>query len=438
MLLDVLAFIIAERLTRFLWGGLDGIPHFFPEVVWLPLLNFLLFYSHDLYAYGCYVRIFLSSWRIFKILSISFVLREAINGMFFDARDGAWLSLALYAATFSVVLLGRLFAKRFVLNGRLKCKVVIVGSEAAKNRLFSSLSEENSRNMEVVAEIPGGEDGDRAAGRLREALESAPDVQFVVCERARLERREAAALVAVCAERQVSCVETAGFIAAMEGRFPLGSVSEVEKIFTLNSRGAIFSRRQWTCKRGLDLAFSAAALLLFAPFGLLIALMIKLASEGPVFYSQPRVTRYGRLFTVYKFRTMRADAEKQGRAMWAEANDQRVYPLGHFLRRFHLDEVPQFWNVIKGDMSIVGPRPERPEFLEGLREHYPEFQYRELVPAGITGWAQIQQGYVNRMGDSKRKLEYDLYYIQCYSFSLDVQVMFLTALAFLRLRGRGV
>ena len=194
----------------------------------------------------------------------------------------------------------------------------------------------------------------------------------------------------------------------------------------------MLSRRQWMLKRGLDLAFSAAALVLFAPFGLLIALLIKRTSEGPVFYSQLRVTRYGRLFTVYKFRTMRADAEKLEQARWADANDARSHRFGCFLRRYHLDEIPQFWNVIKGDMSLVGPRPERPEFLNELQERYPEFLYRELVPAGITGWAQIQQGYVNSMEGSKTKLEYDLYYILNYSFSLDIQVMFLTALAFLR------
>lgn len=435
MLLDVLALILAERMTRFAWGGLDDLLLFRPESVWMPLLNLLLFYCHDLYAYSHYVRVFLSSWGIFKVLAISFVLREAINGIFLDAREGVWLPLSLYAVTFAVVLLGRLLVKKFILNGRLKCKVVILGSEAAGSGLSSALSEENRRNLEVVAEIPGNE----AAGRIREILESVPDVQVVVREGAPLERREAARILGACMEYRVACVETGDFIAAMEGRIPLDFASKTGGFSSLlESRRQIFSRTQWACKRGLDLAFSAAALALFAPFGLLIALLIKLTSEGPVFYFQLRVTRYGRLFTVYKFRTMRADAEKSEQARWSEANDARIYRFGRFLRLYHLDEIPQFWNVIKGDMSLVGPRPERPEFLNELRKHYPEFLYREFVPAGITGWAQIQQGYVNSMEGSKTKLEYDLYYILNYSFSLDIQVIFLTALGFLRLRGGGV
>ena len=438
MLLDVLALILAERMTRFAWDGLDGLPLFRPESVWLPLLNFLLFYCHDLYAYSRYVRVFLSSWGIFRALAISFVLREASNGIFLDAREGVWLPLSLYAVTFAAVLLGRLFARKFILNGRLKCKVVILGSEAAGSGLSSALSEENRRNLEVVAEIPKSEAPGRDAGRIREILESVPDVQFVVREGAPLERREAARLLKACMEHRIACVETGDFIAAMEGRLPLASVSGSVKFSALRSRRQALSRGQWMRKRGLDLAVSAAALALFAPFGLLMALIIKLTSEGPVFYSQLRVTRYGRLFTVYKFRTMRADAEKPEQARWAEANDARIHQFGRFLRRYHLDEIPQFWNVIKGDMSIVGPRPERPEFVNELQARYPEFLYRELVPAGITGWAQIQQGYVNSMEGSKTKLEYDLYYILNYSFSLDIQVMFFTALAFLRSRGGGV
>ncbi len=438
MLLDVLALILAERMTRFAWGGLDGLLLFRPESVWLPLLNFLLFYCHDLYAYSRYVRVFLSSWGIFRALAISFVLREAINGIFLDAREGVWLRLSLYAVTFAVVLLGRLLVKKFILNGRLKCQVVILGSEAAGSGLSSALSEENRRNLEVVAEIPQSEAPGRAAGRIREILESVPGVQFVVREGASLERREAARLLKACMEHRVACVETGDFISAMEGRLPLASVSGSGKFSALKSRRRMLSRRQWMLKRGLDLAFSAAVLALFAPFGLLIALLIKLTSEGPVFYSQLRVTRYGRLFTVYKFRTMGVNSEPPPGTMSTKAGDPRIYPFGRMLRRYHLDEFPQFWNVIKGDMSLVGPRAEYVESLKTAKDHYPEFEYRELVPSGITGWAQIHQGHVDQIEDYRVKLEYDLYYILNYSFSLDIQVIFLTALAFLRPRGDGV
>ena len=222
----------------------------------------------------------------------------------------------------------------------------------------------------------------------------------------------------------------------MEGRVPLESISDSGKLSILKS-GRVLSRRQYLCKRVFDLGFSISALILFVPFGFLIAILIKLVSEGPVFFSQTRVTQGGRLFTLYKFRTMRVNADQPEGTMSTKENDPRIYPFGRFLRRYHLDEFPQLWNVIKGDMSIVGPRAEYIKTLEIAKKRYPEFEYRELVPAGITGWAQIRQGHVDQIEDYRIKLEHDLYYILNYSFWMDLQVIFLTMLAFLRLRGHG-
>lgn len=211
------------------------------------------------------------------------------------------------------------------------------------------------------------------------------------------------------------------------------SISGNGKLSALKN-GRVLSRRQYFCKRAFDLGLSIAALVLFAPFGVLIAILIKLLSEGPIFYSQARVTQGGRLFTLYKFRTMRLDADQPQGTMSTKENDPRIYPFGRFLRQCHLDEFPQLWNVIKGDMSIVGPRAEYIKTLEIAKKHYPEFEYRELVPAGITGWAQIRQGHVDQIEDYRIKLEYDLYYILNYSFWMDLQVIFLTMLTLLRMR----
>ncbi len=222
----------------------------------------------------------------------------------------------------------------------------------------------------------------------------------------------------------------------MEGRVPLEFISGTGKLSALKSK-RVLSRRQYICKRVFDLGFSIIVLILFVPFGLLIAILLKLVSEGPIFFSQLRVTQNGRLFTLYKFRTMRVNADQPQGTMSTKENDPRIYPFGRFLRRYHLDEFPQLWNVIKGDMSIVGPRAEYIKTLEIAKKHYPEFEYRELVPAGITGWAQIRQGHVDQIEDYRIKLEHDLYYILNYSLWLDLQVIFLTSLAFLRLRGHG-
>ena len=214
------------------------------------------------------------------------------------------------------------------------------------------------------------------------------------------------------------------------------SISGTGILSALKSK-RVLSRRQYLCKRVFDLGFSITVLILFAPFGLLIAILIKLVSEGPIFFSQLRVTQGGRFFTLYKFRTMRVNADQPQGTMSTKENDPRIYPFGRFLRRYHFDEFPQLWNVIKGDMSIVGPRAEYIKTLEIAKKHYPEFEYRELVLAGITGWAQIRQGHVDQIEDYRIKLEYDLYYILNYSLWLDLRVIFLTALAFLRLRGHG-
>ncbi len=188
---------------------------------------------------------------------------------------------------------------------------------------------------------------------------------------------------------------------------------------------------QATLKRFVDLLLAAIGLILSTPFWPLIALAIKLCDRGPVFYTQSRVGQHGRLFTLYKFRTMRPDAEN-GRSVWSRPNDPRVTSVGRWLRRTRLDELPQLINVLTGDMSIVGPRPERPDLVQGLSVTIPYYAERHLVKPGITGWAQISFGYGSSEQDAKRKLQFDLYYLKHMSFELDLIILFRTLGTFLR------
>jgi sugar transferase (PEP-CTERM system associated) len=176
-------------------------------------------------------------------------------------------------------------------------------------------------------------------------------------------------------------------------------------------------------KRGLDVAVSAVALVLLSPVMALVALGIRLTSPGGVFYHQARVGLNGRIFTVHKFRSMRADAERGTGAVWSRAGDPRVTPFGRFLRRTRLDELPQFWNILNGDMSIVGPRPERPEFVEELKGEIPFYGQRHVVRPGLTGWAQIRHSYGSSIQDSLQKLQFDLYYIKNLSIAFDLFIM---------------
>ena len=188
-------------------------------------------------------------------------------------------------------------------------------------------------------------------------------------------------------------------------------------------------------RRALSKAISLVGLILALPLLPFIILAIRLDSKGPVFYTQTRVGQNGRLFKVVKFRTMRQDAEAANGAQWAGNNDPRVTRIGKFLRTSRLDEIPQLWCVLKGDMAFVGPRPERPEFIEMLSKQIPFYGVRHMVRPGLTGWAQVKYKYGSTVEDAREKLQYDLFYIKNASIGLDVLIMFMTVKTVLLGRG---
>jgi exopolysaccharide biosynthesis polyprenyl glycosylphosphotransferase len=178
--------------------------------------------------------------------------------------------------------------------------------------------------------------------------------------------------------------------------------------------------------RPLDAALAAVLLVLTSPLLGLAALAIKLESRGPVFYRQERVGLNGSTFRVLKFRSMRVDAETDGKPQWAAAQDSRVTRVGAIIRRFRIDEIPQLLNVFEGDMSMVGPRPERPFFVEQLTEQIPYYALRHSVKPGVTGWAQVRYQYGSTVADSLEKLQYDLYYLKNHTLFLDMVILFET------------
>jgi sugar transferase (PEP-CTERM system associated) len=188
-------------------------------------------------------------------------------------------------------------------------------------------------------------------------------------------------------------------------------------------------------RRALSVIISLIGLTFALPLIPLIIIAIKLDSEGPVLYRQTRVGKAGREFEVIKFRTMRKDAEALSGPKWAGDNDPRVTRVGKFLRTSRLDEIPQLWCVLKGDMAFVGPRPERPEFIEMLSKEIPYYGVRHMVRPGLTGWAQIKYKYGSTVEDAREKLQYDLFYIKNASIGLDLLIMFLTVKIVLLRRG---
>jgi sugar transferase (PEP-CTERM system associated) len=179
-------------------------------------------------------------------------------------------------------------------------------------------------------------------------------------------------------------------------------------------------------KRLFDLAVSVALLVLCVPVLLFAALCIFLESGFPVLYRQERSGRHGRAFTLYKLRSMSVDAERTGTAQWARANDDRVTLVGHIIRKFRIDELPQLFNVIKGEMSLVGPRPERPFFVDQLVKQIPYYSLRHTVKPGITGWAQVRYAYGASVDDAIEKLQHDLYYVKNHSLFLDIMILLAT------------
>jgi sugar transferase (PEP-CTERM system associated) len=188
-------------------------------------------------------------------------------------------------------------------------------------------------------------------------------------------------------------------------------------------------------RRVVSVLASLVLLLCFAPLLPFIVLAVKLTSPGPVLFSQNRVGKNGRIFKVYKFRTMRQDAEAKTGAVWAQQNDPRITTIGRFLRKTRLDEIPQLWNVLKGDMGFVGPRPERPEFVQWLVEAIPYYNLRHIIRPGLTGWAQVKYQYGASLEETQQKLSYDLYYIKHISLMLDLMIIFGTIKTVLLRRG---
>lgn len=204
------------------------------------------------------------------------------------------------------------------------------------------------------------------------------------------------------------------------------AIENLRPSWLIFSPGFRKSRAITAAKRFGDMLLAAIGLVLAAPILLAVGALVRLTSAGPALYHQTRVGQHGACFTIHKFRSMRRDAEAATGAVWAKTNDDRITPFGRFMRKTRLDELPQLWNVLVGEMSFVGPRPERPEFVSQLTEQIPFYGLRHVVKPGVTGWAQVCYTYGASVEDAMEKLQYDLFYIKNLSMSLDLFVIFKT------------
>jgi sugar transferase (PEP-CTERM system associated) len=220
----------------------------------------------------------------------------------------------------------------------------------------------------------------------------------------------------------VSIEEGATFYERVTGRVSLDMIRPSWLIFTGRGRQV---RLAAISRSMVHRSVALIGLLLSLPLGVLTSILIKIDSRGPVFYKQVRVGKNGRTFVLTKFRSMKVDAEKDG-PVWASKTDDRTTRVGRIIRKIRIDEIPQFWNIVRGEMSFVGPRPERPHFVAQLAQEIPYYEQRHLIAPGLTGWAQIKYPYGASIEDARQKLQYDLFYIKNYSLLLDAIILFET------------
>lgn len=355
-------------------------------------------------------------------------------------------NLLLFMLIFGILEAGT----RSVFNGlvekRFKKSVVIVGLNPQALELakfIKSNPQYGYRLKYVVDPAPGEPDGDRAEDlpgvavikgvEKIQTVIAAEKINTVIVSPEAYRVPELIDVFYKSLDHGITFNNLSSFYERVTGRVPLGAINQVWFLENITEGSKNFYE---LLKRGADMALAVAMgafTLVLTPF---LAAAVKLDSEGQVFYRQKRFGRNGKIFEIVKFRTMRADAEKDTGAVWASTNDPRITRLGSFLRKSRLDELPQLWNILKGDMSFVGPRAERPEFHETLKQEVPFYEERYLVKPGLSGWAQINYPYGSSVNDAAMKLQYDLYYIKNRSLILDVGIILKTINIALRQAGR--
>jgi sugar transferase (PEP-CTERM system associated) len=343
-----------------------------------------------------------------------------------------WRSNLLYSMGVAAVLLSglRVLIGKLIGGQAFKRRVVVLGAGARAARL-KALAATPGAGFVVVGYISMSEPARVIPEAIaRDAIYNLAD-HVVLLNASEVvlaleERRNALPLKDLLRIKTtgVHVNEISTFLERETGRVDLQSVNPSWLIFSDGfSSGRMFSSM---FKRLFDIAASLLLLTLTLPLILATAIAIKLESKGPAFYRQRRVGLYNVGFDCVKLRSMRTDAEIGGQAIWAEKNDPRITRIGRIIRKLRIDELPQTWSVLKGEMSFVGPRPERPQFVEDLEQQLPYYAERHMVKPGITGWAQINYPYGASIEDSRQKLEYDLYYAKNYSPFLDLLILLQT------------
>ena len=404
------------------------------KIAGITVLTLLLSHYFDLYE----PQRISGRWEIyFRLLLLLSVLSFILAGLvyFLPDLDIGQDVLVLGVSILVVALVFWRWAYEWILGlSVFRERVYVLGGGKRARTVVETLRARRDAGMKVVngnsEGAPGG-DFERFAADLRAFSKPKPSIDRVIVA---MEDRRRSMPVRELLDLRLRGVVIEDASAVMErllGKLPLDGLNPSSLIFT---HGFHVKASQQFFRRLVSISASFVGLAISLPFIPFIILAVRLSSPGPIFFRQTRVGLRGRLFSVIKFRTMRQDAEARG-AVWAAKNDPRVTPLGRFMRRTRLDEMPQLWNVLRGEMGFVGPRPERPEFVQWLSNEIPFYELRHLIRPGITGWAQVRYHYGASLEETKQKLEYDLYYVKHLSLGLDLLIMFETVKTILLGRG---
>jgi sugar transferase (PEP-CTERM system associated) len=416
------------------WGDLDTQTEFGRALHWrAPLVAAVLIVAMT--ALGLYQVHLRAGWlgRLSR-QGVAFVLGGVVLMVLYYAIPAAYIGRGVLGITlvlgYLVVALWRVLFLGFVDADLFKRRVVMLGAGERAAEIFHKMRRKtDQRGFKILGYVPIGADPvtvppssllhpDEAlcAWVTRLGVD-----EIVVGPDDRRGTLPVDALLE-CKQRGVAVTELAEFFEREAGKIKMDLTNPSWLVF---SDGFNISPTRRTIKRAFDVAMATLVLLVAWPFMLLTALAIRLESGrgAPIFYSQERVGENGRPFPVIKFRSMRTDAERDGVARWASKNDDRVTRVGRFIRKTRLDELPQLWNVLRGDMSVIGPRPERPQFVDDFNTRIRYYSLRHCVKPGLTGWAQLRYPYGSSFEDAVEKLKFDLFYVKNHNFTFDLAIL---------------
>ncbi len=442
----ILIFCAVTLASYFLFGkelGMTGmLEMIWPKVLLISLVTQLTLYHNDLYELNAITDTVDLAYRLIQSIGITSIALAIIYLLWPDMIIARWVFFANLIFLLLFLVCWRLIYA-FILKKKLFTeKAILVGSGELARNILDEIADQKDLSYNVssvIAREEGREEKLRTKGLsvhygfenicdLAEVY-NAGNVIVALDEKRRVFPYEQ---LLSCKVRGINIIDGESFYERITGKLLVEKINPSWLIF---SDGFVKSKTARFTKRVVGLLISTLMLITLSPFFLFVAVAIKLDSRGSVLFAQERVGENEKPFTLYKFRSMRADAEKETGPVWAEEDDPRITRVGKIIRKLRIDELPQLWNVFNGDMSFVGPRPERPYFVEQLKKKIPYYNERASVKPGVTGWAQIKYPYGATEKDALEKLKYDLYYIKNMTIVIDFVVIFHTMK--IMLLGRG-